>query len=456
MATPAGGALLAKAQELCGKARYEKAIECYVELESAHPREGAWPHRAGELWQRLGDRRRAVTALGRAAEKYARAGFLIKAIAVCKLVLRIDPDRHEAAAQVAALNRERGITAPAARPALSAAAAALASGQPMDRASMVGRAAGVAAVVQEIDLDTVELSVDTAGATAGLSDAERDDVRAALLETPFVAVLGEAAMARLIRAARLFELAPGQVLFRQGDAGDTLYLVEEGEVAARTEHPVRCELARLKEGAIFGEMALLTDQPRCATIVATAASRLVAFDRKGVGEVLAAEPRATAVLIQFLRTRLVGNLLSTSPLFTPFAPEERRALARRFRMAEARSGAVLIRQGERARGLHVILAGGAEVAHERKGGSMVALAQLTSGDVFGEISLLEGLAVATVRARSRTLLLILPAADFRELIMSYPHLLAFVSELAEARKAAVPAGTSADAPLGPDHHLAFV
>jgi CRP-like cAMP-binding protein len=451
VARPDPKKLRAEALDLVERGKIKKAIEVYRALEMAEPGEGSHPHKLGELQQREGDSISALAALVRASEKYARAGFLVKAIAVCKLILRIEPEHREAQERFAALNKARthaGVPQDA-----GAASRALSAGRSLTNVPLAALSAtaaiAVAPGIDEIELDDDVVIVEDDG--QALTPEERARVKGALAETPFVAVLGEAALARLIDAARLIDLAPDEVLFRQGDPGDALYVVESGEVVAMAEQPKRA-LARLGDGAVFGEMALLTDQPRSATIVAAAATRLVAFDRKAVGDTLALEPRATTVLVGFLRRRLVANLVASSPLFAPFPPEDRRALASRFRLSEASEGAVLVKQGDRARGLYVVLAGSTDVVRDD-----APVARLGAGDVFGEISLLEGVAVATVRARERCLLLVLPAADFREIIMTHPHVLEVVTALADERKRATVAFPGAGGiDLGLDLHLDLV
>jgi cAMP-dependent protein kinase regulator len=455
MARPDPRKLRAEAQDLAARGKLGKAIEAYHALETLEPGEGAHPHKLGELLHKDGAAGPAVLAWVRAADRYARAGFLVKAIAVCKLILRVDPNHREAQERIAGLNQERGLAAPAAPREAEAAARALSAGRGLDAVSLGGLAGGssteVAPGLDEIELDDFDIEEDYGG--PGLGTADRSRIHAALGATPFVAALGGGALARLIDAAALVELGPGDVLFRQGDPGDTLYVVEHGAVAASVDGPPRRELGRLGEGAVFGEIALLTDQPRSATITALQPTRLVAFDRKAVGETLAAEPRATAVLVDFLRQRLLANLVASSPMFAPFTPEERRQLVARFRLCEAAPGAVVVAEGQLARGLYVVLAGSAEVV---RGDAAVPIATLAGGDVFGEISLLEGEAVATVRARSRCLLLVLPTAEFREVIMTHPRVLEYVAELADARKTALATADPAAADLGVDLHLDFV
>ena len=69
----------------------------------------------------------------------------------------------------------------------------------------------------------------------------------------------------------------GEVLFREGDAGDVMYVVVEGEVELRVgEHTVET----LVPGGIFGELALIDSQPRSATAIARTSCRLVSIDQK--------------------------------------------------------------------------------------------------------------------------------------------------------------------------------
>ena len=66
---------------------------------------------------------------------------------------------------------------------------------------------------------------------------------------------------------------PDQELFHQGDMGDAAYIVIDGEVAISIDAPTtpsgRIELAKLGRGAIVGEIAILCDVPRTATVIST-------------------------------------------------------------------------------------------------------------------------------------------------------------------------------------------
>ena len=73
----------------------------------------------------------------------------------------------------------------------------------------------------------------------------------------------------------------GEFVFRQGDAGDRIYVVKSGEVEVVRDDPEKGEvvLARLGKGAYFGEMALLSQAPRNASVRAATEVTALAIER---------------------------------------------------------------------------------------------------------------------------------------------------------------------------------
>jgi CRP-like cAMP-binding protein len=111
----------------------------------------------------------------------------------------------------------------------------------------------------------------------------------------------------LAERARLLEYGPGQPVVRQGESGDTFYLVARGELAVKVRNGSGdVEVARLGRGAFFGEMSLLTGEPRTATVVAVVESTLLAVDREAFSRVFAHNPAAAQELASTIARRRKG------------------------------------------------------------------------------------------------------------------------------------------------------
>lgn len=140
--------------------------------------------------------------------------------------------------------------------------------------------------------------------------AEAEDL---LGRIDFVQALSAPARKVLAERARFMEYGPGQAVVRQGEQGDTLYLVARGEVAVRVKVDGRSpeggalvsdkEVARLGRGALFGEMSVLTGEPRTATVVSLGDSALLAVDRDAFERILSAEPDLAQRLAETIARR---------------------------------------------------------------------------------------------------------------------------------------------------------
>lgn len=86
-----------------------------------------------------------------------------------------------------------------------------------------------------------------------------------LRKAPLLAGLGEQDLLQVAAIAVDMTFAPGETLFRQGDPGDSLYIILDGEVAIERDG---VEVNVLGNGQFFGEVAVLADLPRSAGVVA--------------------------------------------------------------------------------------------------------------------------------------------------------------------------------------------
>jgi NADH:ubiquinone reductase (H+-translocating) len=97
---------------------------------------------------------------------------------------------------------------------------------------------------------------------------------------------------------------PGQVIFREGDHGDSLYVVTGGEVEVVRERAAgETPLRRLGRGECFGEIALVSDRPRTATVRAVSASNVLAVDRDAFQALFATLPPLKSFFESLIATR---------------------------------------------------------------------------------------------------------------------------------------------------------
>ena len=124
------------------------------------------------------------------------------------------------------------------------------------------------------------------------------------------AVLG-LGIARLRRRHSLFQVAsfePGQVVFRQGETGDCVYFIQSGTVEVlRFDDGTESVVARLSSGQYFGEMALLTSQPRNATVRALTASRLVLLGKQNFLAMLRVMPSTREDILKTVQDRAMDQ-----------------------------------------------------------------------------------------------------------------------------------------------------
>ena len=131
-------------------------------------------------------------------------------------------------------------------------------------------------------------------------------VSPALLFAAISIVVG-VAIYTLRRRHRLFdnlEYESGDVIFHQGDPGDSVYFIQEGSVEVLRDDAV---IAKLSTGQHFGEMALLADEPRNATIRAAAPTKVAALGKQNFLTMLNVLPSTEKDILSTIQARAMED-----------------------------------------------------------------------------------------------------------------------------------------------------
>lgn len=258
----------------------------------------------------------------------------------------------------------------------------------------------------------------------------------ALHAIPLLSEMSDAAFRRVLGTLLVRRLPDRQPVIREGEPGTSFFFVAGGEVRVFATDALRreTELARLHEGSLFGEMALLGNMPRSASVLVVGEADLLEVSREALSQIADELAPVAAALDKFTRERLLKNLMATSPLFRPFNRVQQLELLRRFTAHDVSPGTAIIRQGEEGRGLFVVLTGEVDVAKTDEDGATIPLAHLRAGELFGEIALVRGGATtATVTAARRTTVLFLAHEYFQRLVEAVPAIRSYFEALSEER-----------------------
>jgi CRP-like cAMP-binding protein len=127
------------------------------------------------------------------------------------------------------------------------------------------------------------------------------DLVVALGKLPLFADLSPEELLGVTGIAERRTAEPGDVLFSEGDDGDGLFVVADGELVVEREGR---ELARLRRGEIVGELSVLDGEPRSATVRAASATELYFVARDDFLELCDASPALVRTLLGSMARRL--------------------------------------------------------------------------------------------------------------------------------------------------------
>src|SRR5919206_400599 len=133
-----------------------------------------------------------------------------------------------------------------------------------------------------------------------------DDAARLLARVPLFADLSERDLEQLAQVAVPRTYEAGEAVFREGDTGDTCYVVREGSVRVTRRHSDGrvITLAELRSGAIFGELAMFGGEERSASVEALEPTRALAILAGDLRRLMLQHPDIAVKMLEGLADRL--------------------------------------------------------------------------------------------------------------------------------------------------------
>jgi len=263
----------------------------------------------------------------------------------------------------------------------------------------------------------------------------------------------------------------GEVVFREGDPGDTMFVIQMGEVeVSHLEGGRKAVLGNLRRGEFFGEMCLLDNKPRSGTVTAVKRTRLLPISRRTLLDRAGDDPSVLLALLGTLSIRLkkaedilnrivaeekeladtlaatLGGLPAPAPRAEEPTEDEAAGLDLLFSYDAAQCqcfdpGTVIFREGDPPNGMYFITEGSVEVTRQH-GGKTISLAVLGPHEFFGEMALItREPRTATVTALTPIRLVPVTREEFVAKINSRPDLGLFIAQVLVTRLRSVAAKT---------------
>ena len=394
-------------------------IEEYKKVLEKNPKDLNTRLKLGDLYAKAGDKESAIKAYTEVAIKYAEEGFLVKAIAVNKIIVRLDPSRKEAHDRLADLYFQRGIVV---EPLSGEAEASR------------GEAPQPAAPTQP----------------APPSQTSKETLAPFPVENlPLLAELSPEDLTFLRKMAAVKEFKSGEHLIQEGKKGGTFFILLEGNVkifvTSREGSPAF--LDRLGPGDFFRELPLVAQKGWQASVIADPACKTLEIPEAVLNPLLKKYPKVQSLLEETYRARELKLTLARVPLFTNLNPEERLTIAKYLKLEKFSKGTDIFKEGSPGDALYIIQSGSVgihtalmedeEVSVIKRSADQkeLFLATLERGDFFGESALLtkEPRSATATATSENTEVLKLSKEDLAHIVKQHPRILSVLKKYHEQR-----------------------
>lgn len=244
------------------------------------------------------------------------------------------------------------------------------------------------------------------------TDQQKARIREVLGSSFMFSALDEKEMSVVVDAMSEVIAEVDETLIEQGDDGDFLFVIETGKLdCVKKTGDVSAVVKTCEAGDVFGELALLYNCPRAASVVAKEKCSLWKLDRDTFNSIVkdaAAKKR-----------NLYETFLSNTPLLAPVAKYELSQIADAIKVETCESGVVVVKEKDPGDKFYIVEEGALDVTI-----SGATVMKYNTGDYFGELALMNNQPRnATVTTTATTRLLTLDRRSFKRLLGPLEELL---------------------------------
>ncbi|VDM34248.1 unnamed protein product [Hydatigera taeniaeformis] len=222
--------------------------------------------------------------------------------------------------------------------------------------------------------------------------------------------LDEAELIDVINAMFLKTAEPEEDIIKQHDDGDNFYVIDSGKFEVKIEDRISgAKVVKVYEDeGFFGELALMYNSPRSATVTAVTEGILWALSRQSF--------RRHVLAHAAKRRRAFIELLHSVPILQDLTPHQRMSLADNLQRKLVPKSETIIREGDPGDALFFVMDGVVSVKR-RQGSSEKELGKIEKGGYFGELALLSNKPrAASVYAVTDVTLAVLGVESFERLL----------------------------------------
>jgi CRP-like cAMP-binding protein/Fe-S-cluster-containing hydrogenase component 2 len=263
------------------------------------------------------------------------------------------------------------------------------------------------------------------GAMVSPSPWTLDELTTRMAHVQLFAGAASADVRALLQKVTLRQLAPGELLVKEGEFFDRLCVVLSGglEQWAEGHGGVRVHVLDLGPGSFFGELAVIADQPEPYDVYARQPSVVVEIPKAAVQRLMSTSPAFKSTMDELYRRRALFTYARRPDVLGGFPEAAVEEVFARAELRMLRAGEVVLRENSPPGDVYLVRTGFLRVSRKVDAQREAVLVYFREGDLFGLLSLLHGERghAYTVQATTRAEVIVIPGAHLFAVLSRYPH-----------------------------------